>query len=181
MGLLERIQSKDRSAKSTIAIGISGGITALIALVWVTTLPAQMANTISLGGEEVKNAGVEKKDVGIDSFISDAKSQLGSIIQSNALDTQEAPESEVITEANLDTALGGLMHDSLASTDASVSTSAPTPADPILTDVQEISDVSDSPRVDSVTPNNSQTTTTPQIAPAPRVILIGTTTSQKSE
>lgn len=177
MGLLERIQSKDRSAKSTIAIGISGGITALIALVWVTTLPAQMANTISLGGEEEKKISNEKEERGLDSFMSDAKSQLGNIIQSNSLDTQGASESEVTTDVNSDTALGGLMHDSSASADVSV----PTPVDPILTDVQEISDVPDSPRVDSVTPDATQTTTTPQITSAPRVILIGTSTSQKSE
>lgn len=179
MGLLERIQSKDRSAKSTIAIGISGGITALIALVWITTLPAQMANTISLGGEEEKKINNEKEERGLDSFMSDAKSQLGNIIQSNSLDTQGASESEVTTDVNADTALGGLTHDSSVSADASVP--APTPADPILTDVQEISDVPDSPRVDSVTPDVTQTTTTPQITPVPRVILIGTSTSQKSE
>jgi hypothetical protein len=180
MGLLERIQSKDRSAKSTIAIGISGGITALIALVWVTTLPAQMANTISLGGEEEKKINNEKEERGLDSFMSDAKSQLGNIIQSNSLDTQGA-ESEVTTDVNADTALGGLTHDSSVSADASVPAPTPTPADPILTDVQEISDVPDSPSVDSVTPDVTQTTTTPQITPAPRVILIGTSTSQKSE
>jgi len=151
--------------------------------VWVTTLPAQMANTISLGGEEEKKIGNEKEERGLDSFMSDAKSQLGNIIQSNSLDTQGASESEVTTDVNSDTALGGLMHDSSASADVSVPTPTPTPTpvDPILTDVQEISDVPDSPRVDSVTPDVTQTTTTPQITSAPRVILIGTSTSQKSE
>lgn len=92
----ERIRRNNNSTKAQYALITASVVTGVIALVWVSTLPARF-QTISIDSDV--NDAPEQEANDIDSFIQDAKSQLGNIVE--GVKTQE----ESIDDAS---ALGSL-------------------------------------------------------------------------
>ncbi len=160
MSILKRIQEKDPTAKAQFTLLASGVITGLIALVWMTTLPARIGNTISLDG---KDHPEEQNEGGLGSIIGEAKNQLGSLSEwKEQLDEQVEPAP--------DTALGSLMDEVPTETTPSSAVEVP----PVSTTT---------PSVSVETP---VATTTPDVvpevpAPPPKMILIGTSTNQSAQ
>ncbi len=143
MSFLKNLQSKSPNTKAQYAFGIASGVTLVIAIVWVTTLPAQFAK---LSSEE--ESADESAD-GITDFLSDTKDQLG-----NVIDATDIPTS--IETNNLD-ALD--MYEPVPENQEETYT------EPIVEEQKQ-----DEPM------KQEEATKT-----APKVILIGTTTSQKTE
>lgn len=176
MEILEHIHTKDRQKRAQLAVVVAGSITGVIALIWVSTLPARLGETIALDITEDADsepASEVVKEKGFGDIFSDTKSQLGNIFQSNKEALQNAKQ-EIEKDSSLEQlSVQGQEASVIESTDEvpvsldTESTFITTPPDPTTTAYAPLS-----------------TTTTegepiPQIAPAPRIILIGTTTSQK--
>lgn len=173
MGILEYIHSTNKQKRAQFSVLVAGGITGVIALIWISTIPARMGDSIALNNldadTEPSPEEVEKKDIG--SAISDTKSQLGSLFESNKKALQDIKnEFEEDTPGEQGTT---------QNQEASV--------------IEGVADVSTAPTaMNSVTVssdqgtggNNSESTTSPLSDPiphvdtTPRVILIGTTTSR---
>ncbi len=176
MRILEHIQTRDRQKKSHYSVVIAGGITGIIALVWITTLPARLGETISLNdtseGFEQPTQVTEKKGIG--SFFSDTRSQLGNIFQSNKEAMQEAKQTlkenssfdELSPQKQQASITNSVSDETLTSGEANA-----TSRDPLTSTSSE-----------SVSPS-STTTPTPSSTgvDVPRIILIGTTTNHSSE
>ena len=143
VNFLKNLQSKSSTTKAQYAFGIASGITMVIAIVWVSTLPAQFAR---LSPEEGMND--ESMD-DVTDFLADTKNQVG-----NVIDATDMPES--IETNNLD-ALN--MYEPVPENREEVQ---PEPV------VEE--EIQDEPVMQEEVPKTS-----------PKVILIGTTTSQKTE
>jgi hypothetical protein len=178
MKILEHIQNKDSASKSRFSLMVAGVITGVIALVWVTTLPARIGEKISLDSksESEKVAETEeKKDFG--SIVGEAKNQLGSLMQwKEQLDNKSAPSSDTAlgslseggSTASTSTELNQIQASSTAVANAASTTVTTPPTPPETAYVPEA----------TTTPVTQEP---PVVAPPPKVILIGTTTAQKSE
>lgn len=165
MSILKRIQEKDPIAKAQFSLLASGVVTGLIALVWVTTLPARIGNSISLDGKDYTK---EQTEGGLGSIIGEAKNQLGSLA-----DWKEQLEEQ--SEPNPDSAMGSLM-DEVPQEDT-----PPLASDSLL--VGTTTETVSPPMELAPTPT---ATATPAVAPTepvppPKMILIGTSTSQKPQ
>ncbi len=176
MRILEHIQTRDRQKKSHYSVAIAGGITGIIALVWITTLPARLGEKISLSdtseGFEQSTQTTEEKGIG--SFFSDTKSQLGSIFQSNKKAMQEAKQTlkenssfdDLSPQDQQASVIDRVPDETLTSGETNATSSVPL----------------NSTSSENVSPS-STTTPTPSATSVdvPRIILIGTTTSHSSE
>ncbi len=167
MKFLKNVQSKSSVVKTHYALGISGAVTGIIALIWLSTIPAQFAALTPPQNQDMN----EDQDIGsFDSLLNDAKDQLGNVIDSTG---QLAP-LEVKT-TNLDS----LGTESLIAPDFG-------------NDEQNVDQIA-YPYVETGEMYQASTTT-PQIPedstevikvpthedePAPRMILIGTTTTHQ--
>lgn len=140
MSLLRRIQSKPSIVKAHYAIAIAGLFTGIVAIIWVSTLPARL-NNLSEG------ARVEKESSSIKDFFSETKTQLGAIIEWDE-NSASAPISEP-------TPIEEPQHEPVSSALSNMSMSTDTPSE--------------------------ASTSTPQKNETPRVVLIATTTREKSE
>lgn len=170
MRILEQIHKKDKEKKAQFSLAVAGGITSIIALVWITTLPARFGETISLsdiGTEEGQSTEVAEKE-GIGSFISDTKSQLGNIFESNKDAIQE--EKQALDDKS---SLGQL---SAQEQQASVINGVPEGTMNLDTASTTINTFPEQ----KTTEYAPESTTTPTPI-APRIILIGTTSSHSSE
>ncbi len=150
--MLERIRAKNADTKTQYALIGAGLVTGIIGLVWISTLPARFAEKINLSPDEETQDLFEES--GISGVVTDTKSQLGNIIDSIPSDEAEAPR-----EVEVDGALGTLGDKS----NTEITNQNQNESNVIENGEQE--DVSDA------IPKSVE----------PRVILIGTTTSQKSE
>lgn len=172
MGIFRHVLEKDSAAKMQFSLLVSGVVTGLIALVWVSTLPARIGDTISLGKQEQEQSLEENANKesggGLGSLIGETKNQLGSLMEwKEKLEKETSPESdsaegsildEVPTENTSSLALESL---SVATTSEATSTpieSAPSLATTTLTEVVPV-----------------------EPAPPPKIILIGTSTSQNPQ
>lgn len=156
MGFLSRIQEKNSDTKTWYAFFGATVVTGLIALVWVSTLPARFSGGISLDAKDTEALDMlDESTEEIGSVVSDTKSQLGNLIQGMREESQQIMEGE-------NTALDTMVTDEVAvpgmATESESVPFAPEPA-PIVEKEEEA----------------------PLPTPEPRVILIGTTTSQKSQ
>jgi hypothetical protein len=152
---LERLRGKDSSTKAQIALISALCVTGVIALVWMTTLPARfdsMALTEDESIQETKNS-----ITAVGSFLETTRSQIGNLIEG------AAPEEEVVLDE--DTALGSLdndmrLYDRYEPYESASDTEVPTES------LQK-----------EVAPKVKREPETP----TSRVILIGTSTPRKSE
>jgi hypothetical protein len=159
MNIFKRIQEKSQIEKSNFSLIVSGLITGLVALVWISTLPARIGE-ISL---DRKSDAHDESKKGISEIIGDAKNQLGSLSEwKNQLDTQgevvsdsamDSVSNDVPVENAPDSALGSLSSGTTNASSSVLAESVPTPA----TTTSEV-----------VSPE-----------PPPKMILIGTSTTQK--
>ena len=168
MDILNRIQAKDSAAKAQIALMSAGVVTGIIALIWISTLPARIGNTISLDGKN--HAGEESKS-GLSSIFGDAKNQLGSL--SAWKDQLKAAEE---TAAPQDSALGALSSELQASSSIAESLPPTTPEE--IPPTSALSEVTATPSVATATPEAAPSQ---EPVPPPKVILIGTSTAQKPQ
>ncbi len=165
MNILKRIQEKDPVAKAQFSLLASGVVTGLIALVWMSTLPARIGNTISLDGKEHTE---EQGSKGLGSIIGEAKNQLGSLS-----DWKKQLEEEYSTQS--DSAMDSLMNETQEE-------NTPPPARDALSPAPTSEAVL--PPVESASIPVATTTSEaapPEPVPPPKMILIGTTTNQKSQ
>ena len=94
MSFWYHIESKSSSVKSRYAFGVAGAVTMLIAVVWVSTLPARFAQ------KDIPEITKGEDTKGFSQLLSDTKNQLGNIIEG----TKKTEVPQVETE-NMD-ALG---------------------------------------------------------------------------
>jgi hypothetical protein len=142
MSFLDHIRSKPREVRVSYAFGFAAVITGLIAVVWGSTLPARFSPPSS---EDVS----EKDSFG--GFLDKTKSQLGSLIQTDA--ALENPNT--LPEPDPDSALGQL-GSRVANTDE------------VSASLNEVSRTEEKPAI-LIEERKS------------KIILIATTTSQKTE
>ncbi len=158
MSFLERIQSKPKAIKAQYAFISACIVTGLIGLVWVSTVPARF--------EELKptvaNQEAEEEVKTFGEVFSDTKNQLGNINNWNG-----DPETDIEIEQQIleDSALGAL------DSEIEYQVEADTPTAPEALRM---------PQFESTTEVISEEKVSLP-APSPRVILIATSTSQKSE
>ncbi|MFZ2253081.1 MAG: hypothetical protein WAW13_02800 [Minisyncoccia bacterium] len=153
MDFWSHIESKSSGVKAQYSFLIATFVTGIIGMVWVSTLPARFS---SLSEPEELSA---EDSPGLSELFSDTKSQLGNIIET----TKETVVEESFNTESLD----NLGEPSLREDDAEVNT-------------MQASTTGEA----SVVVSPSVATTTPEANPeakSPKMILIGTTTSQKVE
>ncbi len=156
MSLLRRIQEKNSDAKTWYALVGATVVTGLIALVWVSTLPARFSGVVSLDAKDTEALDMlEESTEEIGSVVSDTKSQLGNLIQGMREESQQ------------------LMEEENAARDTSVADEITQPT--TATERERV------PVVEETVPAVEEKEETVLPTPEPRVILIGTTTSQKSQ
>ncbi|QQR65385.1 hypothetical protein IPH92_02290 [Candidatus Kaiserbacteria bacterium] len=168
MGIFKRVQEKDPIAKTQFSLLAAGVMTGLIALVWVSTLPARIGDTISVDKQQRANEESEESEGGLNSLIGETKNQLGSLMEwKEKLESETSPESDPAEDSILDEVptenTSSLALESLSVATTSEATSTPIESAPLLATSTPIEVVPVEP------------------APPPKIILIGTTTSQKPE
>ena len=157
MSFLKRVQSQSSSTKAQYAFVEACLITGFIGVVWASTIPARFAQMTEEPLEE------EKEPLGIIEVFEETKNQVGNIINWNT----DAPVEEKEKTLSPDTALGAL-------TTGDVSKATSTEEKTVVTP----------PRVEEVvitTTSTPETTNDAEKPIQPKVIIIATTTSQKSE
>ncbi len=191
MRFLENMKQRSNEVKSRIAIVCAFVITGVIALVWVSTIPARL--------EEVSKAYEESNTT------ESAKSALTDLVEQvkqnaplqNEFDTEEEDPSS-FTEPQGASALDALMREGfdpeavkVSSTSSDQDTVLPPPvtaesesssSETVLSPVPvPVAPTSPVPLPSEVVhmPTSTPTTTKPVMPPPPRMILIGTTTSSK--
>lgn len=165
MDFLKRIQSRSRTQKMQYSFTVAVLITGIIGTVWATTLPAKFAN-FSLP----KPSSSEKTKELTDMF-ADTKSQLGSIVETTKQKEdvmEELPTSNLGALDTLETSEIGTGQNFDAQSPATIPTASAI-SEPALQPAVE-NEITESVTLD---PEREST--------QPRVILIGTTTSQKLE
>ncbi len=175
MRLLRQIHTKDSATKARISFAAAGVVTGIIALIWISALPARIAERTKLSQEASSQS--QKDDMkDVKSAFSDVKTQLGNIAswkdikkedagvpaQTDGVSESNTNEDPVSTETFGESALGAMNLNTASDTPVNAEGStAPVPRTEI------------SPETNTAISNASTT-------PTPRVILIGTTTTQKS-
>ncbi len=162
MDFLERIQSKPSNVKTQYAFGVASAITVIIAIVWMSTIPARFSE-VSLKQTDSKE---EKANLG--DLVNDTKNQLGNVIGSveNLSDTPSEPTN--MDAINMEApATQEIVPSAIGGGGEIVQRAVPT-----TTPVQE--------NIPPPTPTTTEVTApvvedTPQNPP--RVILIGTSTT----
>ena len=178
MRFWEHLESKSSSVKSQYAFGVASVITILIALVWVSTLPARFAQK---GPSEVTT---EKETKGFSELFSDTKNQLGNIVQSTKKSDEPKVETASLDALNTDTLPeeNATLDGSLGTMESTVTTQETSTGRPpaentiIENNVIENNVLSESPIMPSnnlITSSSTQT----NVPVSPRIILIGTTTN----
>lgn len=156
MSLLRRIQEKDSGAKARYAFAGATIVTGLIALVWASTLPARFSGVVSLDGEDAEALDAfEESTQEIGSAVTNTKSQLGNLIQGVREESQQMKEEENTT------------YDTIVNDEV-------TPSETVIENEHE-------PVVQEPVPVEKKEEEVILPTPEPRVILIGTTTSQITE
>lgn len=159
MSFLKRIQSKSSAMKAQYAFGISGLVTGIIAMVWMSTIPAQFA---AITPPEAENVA-EEDGQSFAELLNGAQDQLGNVIEA----AKPPEEIQALTgeTANLDSLN---MYEAPAP-DTTLETPAPNYAAPGIVE-------SPSNAVPDVV-MREEPKETPQTGP--KIILIGTTTSSQ--
>lgn len=163
MNLWEHLESKSSAIKAQYAFGVASVVTILIAVVWMSTLPAHFSQKFA--------PEVEKKEdsKGFSEILSDTKNQLGNIIEG----TKKTDVPQVET-SNMNALNGDLLPDESDVASGSTETLQIDSATP------EVSTPSVRTLVEneaSVQIESASVEITTQASP--RVILIGTTTNRE--
>lgn len=183
MGFLKHLQSKPSNVKAQYSFAFASLITLVIGIIWVTTVPARFA---SVDTEAVLE---EDETSRFGSFLKDSAAQLGNVvgwkkeqvpesaqleeIMGEVVANQQAVEEQVaVPEEVTDSALSSLNIDESASSTQSGTTT--------LKALRAFGAPKDAVSTTSAA-DTLATTSEPQIPRQPRVILIATTTSQKTE
>ncbi|GEM_PF-1760804 len=157
MGFITRIQSKSPESRALYGFWIASVVTGSIALVWLTTVPAKLSNVSSEDAVPIGDLG----DV-----INDAKQQAATVVESTEDVSRETEAEETLSrlielreknEATImatTTEVNSVVEDGATTTD----TISPVEAD-----------------------NDVNIVVEEEKEPAKRVILIGTTTTPKTE
>ena len=169
MSLLGRIRTKPKEERVRYSFLVASITTGIIAMVWMTTIPARFTtHAITLTHKQ------EKKDTpsGVSSIFDSVKDQFANTIASQEKKVDTTASEEVHAESGGDNVSSDSALTNLASS-PSLSTSSPatTTDTSINTEVVSTQDI-------TATTSAVETVMTP---PPPRIILIGTTTFQKSE
>ncbi len=167
MSLLGRIRTKPKEVRVRYSFLVASITTGIIAMVWMTTIPARFTvNTLT--------QKQEKKDTpsGVSSIFDSIKDQFANTIESQKklADTTAGEEKQEGSEGDnvsSDSALTNL------TSSPSLSTSSPA----TTTDTSINTEVVSTQHITATT-SAVETVVTPSL---PRIILIGTTTFQKSE
>jgi|GEM_PF-2324357 len=173
MSFWEHLESKSSSVKSQYAFGVASVITILIALVWVSALPARFAQK----GSSEDTAEQETK--GFSELFSDTKNQLGNIVQSTKKSDEPKVETASLDALNTDTLPeeNATLDGSLGTMESTVTTQeTSTGRPPAENTIRENNVLSESPIMPSnnlITSSSTQT----NVPVSPRIILIGTTTN----
>jgi hypothetical protein len=159
MGIIQSLRSKPQHVRTQYAFVIALLITAVIAAIWMTTLPARFSGY----GKVQKEDSATKEE--FSNFVSDAKTQFGNVIES-----QNEKEEDTSRMGDL-------------SMDESAAVSTTTLADSIEPDVVQTATTTATtlPVPTQMTQSTTTSIVVPSIPPpTQKVILIGTTTSSKN-
>ena len=147
-----KLQTKSAGVKAQYAFLVAFVVTGVISAVWVSTLPARIAQ-ISISNSEVNEDSSEVQN--FSDLIQDTKSQVGNIIETTKTDVLE----NVPPATNLD-----MLGEPVPAQEATFSDNKSVPTD-LKTPGMEI---------------NTAPASEVDVAPtAPRMILIGTTTNRE--
>ena len=153
MDFWSRIQTKSSNVKTQYSFLIAGLVTGIIGMVWVSTLPARLSQ-MAASGET--NSEESEDSSGLNDLFNDTKSQLGNIIDT----TKEGIAEEVQPTTNLDSLGTPSVTDGVMIKNSIL---APTSTEPVVATEQ------------------IATTTVPSYeTKAPKMILIGTSTSKQA-
>jgi cytoskeletal protein RodZ len=166
MSFFSKLQSKSSATKTRFALAVASGATGILAIIWLSTLPARFAETTP----QVSN----ESDTGLQDFFSETKNQLGNVLDSvKSVDGETSPqETSNLNSLNMN---------------SDTNTAAPaTPSEPVSN--VGIDNTAAEPAPAPASPP-AASTSAPEQKPAenepknetppspPKVILIGTTTS----
>lgn len=174
MKLLEYIRSRDSATKARVSLSIALGVTSVIGLLWVSTFKARVT-PISLDTREVEEVEQKYTDSrSLGDIIGDAKSQLGALMnagkKSDKVEEKEIHMGDTVgttTTMGADSALKTLTVPQKHAVEQAGTTSQS------VTPMSE-KDIFSSTPVTTEDQNKAESI-------EPRVILIGTTTSQGVE
>lgn len=176
MGIFERLAAKNSDEKSQFSLIFAGVITGFVALIWISTIPAQMGNRISLNSSNSDTATTENtqdKKGELSNFLNDAKTQLGNIVQWNQNGDENGGEN-ILDDTS---ALGQLQSESAQDVPEESLQEIQIPAEVSFGVGDGLVESSTSTNFD-----NSEDGTGDSVSvPAPKMILIGTTSAKTGE
>lgn len=172
MSLLGRIRTKPKEERAWYSFLVASIMTGIIAMVWMTTIPARFTtHVLTLTQKQEKP---DKKDTpsGVSSIFDSVKDQFANTVASQKKEVDTTAGEEVQAGSGGDNVSSDSALTNLASS-PSLSTSSPA----TTTDTSINTEVVSTQHITATT-SAVETVVTP---PPPRIILIGTTTFQKSE
>lgn len=161
VSFFKTLQEKDKATKAHFAFAVAIGITGIVGLIWLTTLPARFAalsEVEEVAVKEIKASGTNAGD-SFGSIATGARTQMASLVDAfkGLTETFKKAEEEVPGVTTLDT--------SEFYTPSTVTEEIPP----------------EETTTAATTSPDQATTTTPKIDKTERIILIGTTTTKTSE
>ena len=175
MSLLGRIRTKSKEERAWYSFLIASITTGIIAIVWITTIPARFTtHALTLTQKQEDQEKQEKKDTpsGVSSIFDSVKDQFANTIASQKMEVDTTAGEKVQPGSGGDNVTSDSALTNLASS-SSLGTSSPA----TTTDSSINTEVVSTQHITATT-SAVETVVTP---PPPRIILIGTTTFQKSE
>ena len=160
MHIVKELKKKPEGTKTNYAFGTALTATLLVTIFWITSLPARFAAYTEATPEESSDT-----EGGLGAFLDESRTQIGAAIGGVAEDAAMVEESVVTPPTDEPSALGTIRMDEAPGT-----TTAATSTVPVLVASSTVPLVA----------GTSTATVTPS-RPAPRIIMIATTTSQKQE
>lgn len=166
MSFLKYIHSKPQHVRRQYAFWFSVSITGFIALIWITTLPARFASV---------NVSIDTHtDKGVRGVLSDTKEQMANTI---ATQFQGLTSSKSNTET---TYMDMLTEDVVDNTETTLDSNDFFPKNNAV-EMNENPLISTTTSVTNTSNEQDASTTVTDLVPPPKIILIGTTTIQRSE
>ncbi|MBX2866712.1 hypothetical protein KTR10_02030 [Candidatus Kaiserbacteria bacterium] len=89
MSLLQHVRERSDGTKRHIATAIAGTITALVAIVWISALPARLQTVAEAPEQEV--IPIEQSGTSFSDLVSDVRSQVGAV-------TKAIPDQDPVEE-----------------------------------------------------------------------------------
>lgn len=161
MDFITELKKKPSEEKNRYAVMGAIGVTALISIFWVTSLPSRFA-----GSTDVSVSATPDKSSGFGAFLDESRTQLGSVFEGVAGEPDPEGVSDVVSQ------------------EEETNDFSPKISVTDLVDSDEVATSTFLAPVGSTTvpmvAGTSTATVTPS-RPEPRIIMIATTTSQKQE